>query len=44
VQTPLAQSPPTPQVSPVAQPGQMPPPQSRSVSAPFWKPSLQVGV
>jgi hypothetical protein len=39
VQTRLAQSPAMPHESPAAQVGQVPPPQSVSVSAPFFVPS-----
>ena len=39
----LMQSAPTKQKFPELQAGQVPPPQSRSVSAPFFTPSLQVG-
>jgi len=42
-QTVDAQSPFTAQALPVAHPPQVPPPQSRSVSAPFFFPSVQVG-
>jgi hypothetical protein len=44
VHTPLAQSLPTRQTLADAQVGQVPPPQSTSVSAPFFTTSAQVGV
>jgi hypothetical protein len=40
---PIAQSVPRKHASPVAHPGQLPPPQSRAVSLPFLTPSVQVG-
>ena len=43
VQVPLEQSVPTAQTLPVAHAGQVPPPQSTSVSAPFFAPSVHVG-
>ena len=43
VQTPLMQSPPVAQCLPSAHFGQLGPPQSTSVSLPFWTPSVQVG-
>jgi hypothetical protein len=43
VHTPLSQSPPTAHFSPVAQSSQFGPPQSTSVSAPFFWPSAQFG-
>jgi len=41
MQVVLEQSPPTEQVSPSVQSGQIPPPQSTSVSLPFWTLSVQ---
>jgi hypothetical protein len=43
LQTPLTQSVPTRQLCPAEHFGQVPPPQSTSVSLPFFTPSLQVG-
>jgi hypothetical protein len=43
VQTPVAQSPPVAQCLPSTHFGQLGPPQSTSVSLPFWMPSVQVG-
>jgi hypothetical protein len=40
MQTPLAQSPPCPQSWPTAQSGHALPPQSASVSVPFWTASV----
>ena len=42
LQMPLVQSEPTMQLEPVAHLGQVPPPQSTSVSRPFLMPSVQV--